>query len=194
MWMIVGLGNPGAKYAFNRHNIGFLTIDLIHKSYGKPNWKNQDKALVCKVELNGSACLLVKPQTFMNLSGESVVSLMQFYKIPLDHICIIQDDIDQNYGQIKFQTNRGHGGHNGIKSITELTGSNQYIRLKIGVGRPPIPQMDIADWVLQNFSKDEMNSLAKLMQLSVEAIESLIENGISKASSKYNGINALNLK
>lgn len=191
MWMIVGLGNPGAKYAFNRHNIGFLIADLIHESFGRPTWKSQDKAQVCKVDINGQSCLLVKPQTFMNLSGTSVIPLLNYYKIPIEKVCVVQDDIDQAFAQIKLQQNRGHGGHNGIKNITELLGHANYIRLKVGVGRPSIAKMDVADWVLQNFSSDEMSTLPKLLELSIQAIEALMLQGYPKASSRFNGTSAL---
>jgi len=194
MWMIVGLGNPGAKYAFNRHNIGFLTVDLIHEFFGLPTWKTQDKAHVCKIDWNGKPCLLVKPQTFMNRSGESVIPLLHFYKIPIENLCVIQDDIDQSFAQIKLQSNRGHGGHNGIKNITELLGHSNYIRLKIGVGRPTIQKMDVADWVLQNFSNEEVSILPKLLELSINSIEALINQGYPKASSRFNGTSALTPK
>lgn len=191
MWMIVGLGNPGAKYAFNRHNIGFLTVDLLHESFGRPTWKSQEKAQVCKIDWNGNPCLLVKPQTFMNLSGESVIPLLHYYKIPIENMCVAQDDIDQPFAQIKLQQNRGHGGHNGIKNISELLGHANYIRLKIGVGRPTIAKMDVADWVLQNFSQEEMSILPKLLELSIEAMEALVLQGYPKASSRFNGTSAL---
>lgn len=192
MWMVVGLGNPGAKYAFNRHNIGFLLVDLIHESFGRPAWKTQDKALVSKIDWNGKPCLLVKPQTFMNRSGESVVSLLNYYKIAPDNMCVIQDDIDQNFAQIKLQANRGHGGHNGVRNITELLGHANYVRLKIGVGRPSIVKMDIADWVLQNFSNEEMAFLPELLNVSAEAIEALMDLGFAKASSRFNGFSVIN--
>jgi PTH1 family peptidyl-tRNA hydrolase len=191
MWMIVGLGNPGAKYAFNRHNIGFLTVDAIHESFGRPTWKTQEKAQVSKIDWNGHPCLLVKPQTFMNRSGESVISLLNFYKIPLENLCVIQDDIDQAFAQVKLQANRGHGGHNGIRNISEILGHANYIRLKIGVGRPTNEKMDVADWVLQNFSNEEMATLPKLIELSADAVEALLEYGFPKASSRFNGTSAL---
>lgn len=191
MWMIVGLGNPGAKYAFNRHNIGFLTVDLIHESCGRPTWKSQDKALVCRVDWNGKPCLLVKPQTFMNRSGESVIPLLNYYKIPSENLCVIQDDIDQSFAQIKLQANRGHGGHNGIRNISELLGHPNFIRLKIGVGRPPHQKMNVADWVLQDFSNEETATLPRLLELSTSAIEALMDLGFPKASSRFNGTSAI---
>lgn len=189
--MIVGLGNPGVKYAFNRHNIGFLCVDLLHELFGRPHWKTQEKALVCKIDWDGKPCLLVKPQTFMNRSGESIIPLLHYYKIPIENLCVVQDDIDQNFAQIKLQTHRGHGGHNGIRNITELFGHPNYIRLKIGVGRPTNNKMDVADWVLQNFSNEEISFLPKLLELGHQAIEALMTHGYAKASSLFNGSSVL---
>ncbi len=191
MWMIVGLGNPGNKYAFNRHNIGFIAVDLIHQNFGRPTWKTQDKAQICKINWNDQECLLVKPQTFMNLSGESVIPLLHYYKIPVENLCVIQDDIDQSFAQIKLQTNRGHGGHNGIRNITEQLGHANYTRLKIGVGKPVHEKMNVADWVLQNFSSDEMSALPQLLDLSLQAIEALLKDGYAKASTRFNGASAI---
>lgn len=188
MWMIVGLGNPGAQYALNRHNIGFLALDLIHQSFQGPQWKTQDKAFTCKLDWNGIPCLLVKPQTYMNRSGESVIPLMNYYKIPPEQVCVVHDDIDQKFGHIKLQRNRGHGGHNGIRNITELLGHAQYTRLKIGVGRPANPQMNVADWVLQNFSQEELTQLPPLLDFCIDSLEKLIHSGFDKASTQFNGL------
>lgn len=187
MWMIVGLGNPGSKYAFNRHNIGFMLTDVLAQNLSPDSWQTDKKAQTLKVQWHNKQCLLVKPQTYMNKSGEVVIPLMQFYKIPSENVVVVQDDIDQGFAHIKFQKNRGHGGHNGIRNISELLGHSDYVRLKIGVGRPTIPQMDVADWVLQNFSGEEMNSIPQILKKGCEAIESLILDGFPKASSIYNG-------
>jgi PTH1 family peptidyl-tRNA hydrolase len=187
MWMIVGLGNPGSKYAFNRHNVGFMLTDVLAHNLSQEKWQTDKKAHTLKVQWHKEQCLLVKPQTYMNKSGEIVISLMQFYKIPIENIVVVQDDIDQSFANIKLQKNRGHGGHNGIRNISELLNTSDYIRLKIGVGRPSIPQMDVADWVLQNFGGEEMALMPQILQKGCEAIESLILDGFPKASSIYNG-------
>lgn len=187
MWMIVGLGNPGNKYAFNRHNVGFMLTDVLAKNISTEHWQTDKKAHTLKIQWHKEQVLLVKPQTYMNKSGEAIIPLMQFYKIPQDQILVAQDDIDQSFANIKLQKNRGHGGHNGIRNISELLGNNEYTRLKIGVGRPNIPQMDVADWVLQNFNGEEMNLIPSILQKSIEAVESLILDGFPKASSIYNG-------
>jgi PTH1 family peptidyl-tRNA hydrolase len=187
MWMIVGLGNPGIKYTLNRHNVGFMLTDVLASKLSTESWQCDKKVHTLKIQWHKEQVLLVKPQVFMNKSGEAVVQLMQFYKIPQDHIVVVQDDIDQAFANIKLQKNRGHGGHNGIRNISELFGNNDYTRLKIGVGRPTIAQMDVADWVLQNFNNEEQGLIPSILQKSIEALESLILDGFPKTSSIYNG-------
>ena len=187
MWLIVGLGNPGPKYAFTRHNIGFLCVDLFSQSFGSPPWNEEFKAHICKFKIDDVPVILCKPMTFMNLSGESVQSLSHFFKIPLDKILVIQDDIDQPFGQMRLHKNRGHGGHNGIRSISEKLGTQDYTRLKLGVGRPAHPEMEVADYVLQKFSGEEQNQLTDFLNKAGDAIESVIFDGLNKASTKFNG-------
>lgn len=186
MWLIVGLGNPGAKYALTRHNIGFMAIDYLLKSLGAPPPKTDFKALVNKFKWDGEEVVTAQPQTFMNLSGESVIPLMGFYKIPLENVIVLQDDIDQPFGQMRFHKNRGHGGHNGIRDISAKAGSMDYIRLKLGVGRPVNPEMNVADYVLQRFSDEEMAALPDFLNKSIDAVEALFKHGLQKASSQFN--------
>ena len=189
MWLIVGLGNPGNKYTFTRHNVGFLAVDLFAQSCNggnAPVWKDEHKAQVCKLKIEDQPIVIAKPQTFMNLSGESVQSLMNFYKIDQEHLIVVQDDIDQGFGSMRFHKNRGHGGHNGIRSISGLLGSADYVRLKLGVGRPAHPEMEVADYVLAKFSSEEQSQLTEFLNKAGDAIESLIFDGLSKASTKYN--------
>jgi PTH1 family peptidyl-tRNA hydrolase len=186
MYLVVGLGNPGSKYALTRHNIGFMAVDLFAIGANSPPWKEEQKAHVCKFQLDDQQVLLVKPMTFMNLSGQSVQALMQFYKIPLENLIVIQDDIDQPFGKIRFHKNRGHGGHNGIRNISELLGTADYIRLKLGVGRPAHPEMAVADYVLQKFSSEEQQQLPDFLNKAGDALESVIFDGLSKASTKFN--------
>ena len=190
MWLIVGLGNPGSKYAFTRHNIGFLTIDFFAKSleadHGRLVWSEEHKAHICKTKIDQTPVVLAKPNTFMNRSGESVQALMNYYKINQEHLIVIQDDIDQEYGKARFHKNRGHGGHNGIRDISEKLGSADYVRLKLGVGRPPHPNMEVADYVLSKFSEEEQNTLSEFLNKAGDAIESLLFDGLAKASTKYN--------
>lgn len=186
MYLIVGLGNPGVKYLMTRHNIGYLSVDHFARSFGNPPWKEEHKAMTCKFKLDGQDVLLAKPQTYMNLSGESVQALMSYYKIDSNHLLVIHDDIDQEYGRTKFQRDRGAGGHNGVKDITEKLSTQDYPRLKLGVGRPTIAQMDVANWVLQNFSKAEEPQLAEFLEIASDAIECFIFESFEVAANKFN--------
>lgn len=186
MWMIVGLGNPGPKYALTRHNIGFLAVDFLARGLGFENFKNDFKADVAKGRWEDQEILLVKPQTFMNLSGTSVQPLMNFYKVDMDHLLVLHDEIDQEFDHMKFHRARGHGGHNGIRNITEVLGSNDYSRLRLGVGRPPHPEMQVADYVLQKFSTEEQNQLPDFLNRAGDAVETFVFEGLQKASSLHN--------
>lgn len=194
MLLLAGLGNPGSKYALTRHNIGFMALDLWLRSVGSDAsdsaMKNEHKALTQKLKLKSGSVekeiLIVKPQTFMNLSGESVQALMHFYKIDKKEILVIHDDIDQTLGGLKIQFNRGHGGQNGVRSISEKLGGADYYRLKLGVGRPPHPDFEVGDYVLSPFTKTEQPIVISLLEKSAEAIDSFIWDGADKAASLYN--------
>lgn len=186
MWLIVGLGNPGNQYALTRHNIGFMAVDYFLKGLGTPPIKNQFKAEIAQSKIGEHQVVFCKPQTYMNLSGESVQPLMGFYKIPLDHLIVIHDEIDQPFAQMKIQKNRGHGGHNGIKSISGLLGSMDYIRLRLGVGRPENPHIPVADYVLNKFTQEESQRLPEFLNKGCDAVESIIRDGVQKASTKFN--------
>ena len=187
MYLIVGLGNPGSQYQLNRHNIGFMACDAWMHSLGGSDYREEHKALTKKFKIEGQDVLLAKPQTYMNKSGESVISLMNFYKIAKENLLVIHDDIDQPFGSIKFHHNRGHGGQNGVRNISELFGDNNYSRLKLGVGRPAHPGYDIGDYVLGNFPKEEMNLLPQYLERVCDGIECFIFKGLQKASSEFNG-------
>lgn len=185
MWLIVGLGNPGNKYLFTRHNVGFMAIDALAQSAGL-RFQDKFKSEFTLTKLAGTEVVLMKPQTFMNLSGESVQPAAAFYKISLDRILVLHDDLDQPFGQIRLHKNRGHGGHNGIRSITQLMGSMDYARVKIGIGRPPHPDFAVADYVLQNFSGEEMKTLPAIFDRTWDAVEAVIQHGIEKAATEFN--------
>lgn len=187
MWLIVGLGNPGVNYQLTRHNIGFVVVDiLVENLSGSRNYKKAQSSEVIKLKFAGEDVVFAKPQTFMNRSGEAVQALMSYYKVTPDKIAVIHDDIDQSFASIKFQVGRGHGGHNGIRDIHEKLGVDNYLRLKVGVGRPTIPQMNVADWVLQNFSEDELKHIPKIIEHCYLGLECLIKNGYQKTASLFN--------
>ena len=186
MWLFVGLGNPGPKYSGNRHNVGFLCLEAFARKHSQSISKSEHKAITGRVRLGPDEILLALPQTYMNLSGESVGALMTFYKIPPEHLLVVHDEVDQPPMKLKFQRDRGPGGHNGLKSINQVLGTQAYGRLRIGVGRPLVPGMEVADYVLQNFSSEEQKRLEKLFDRTNAALESYVTQGFEKTSSLYN--------
>jgi PTH1 family peptidyl-tRNA hydrolase len=169
----------------NRHNIGFMALDAYCASVGFPKWKDEKQALVTRLKMEDVDVLFVKPQNYMNNSGDSVQALMHFYKIPVENLIVLHDEIDIGFGAIKIQKNRGPGGHNGLKSINEKLGTQDYVRLKLGVGRPSHPGMDVAAYVLQDFSSEENTHLHDFLSVAGDAIESLIFNGYEKSATKF---------
>lgn len=186
MHLIVGLGNPGSEYAETRHNIGFLCIDELLRSLTTGSEKNEKKAITYRFDLGDHKLMLAKPQTYMNRSGDSVLALMQFYKIPRQQLLVIHDDIDLPFGQLRLQGARGHGGQNGIRHIHQVLGSNDYMRLKLGVGRPSHPGMDISQWVLSRFSSQEQPELDVFLQRASQAALSWLQKGPLRAMDEFN--------
>ena len=186
MYIIVGLGNPTSQYAGTRHNIGFDTIDRLASKMGISVDTKKHKALIGKGVLGGEKVVLAKPQTYMNLSGEAVRELIDFYKIDSeDELIIIYDDISLDVGKLRMRAKGSAGGHNGIKSIIAHTGSEVFKRVKIGVGNKP-PRMELADYVLGHFSKEERAIMDEALDKAVEAIEIIISEGLNAATNKYN--------
>ncbi len=184
-FLIVGLGNPGQKYELTRHNIGFLVVDQFLKSIaGSVNYKEEKKALIAKTSWNGFNILIAKPQTFMNLSGESVLALMTFYKISKEDILVVQDDLDIPYGAFRFFFDRSPGGHNGIKNIHEKLGPT-YSRLKVGI-RAEMGPIPVDRFVLMPFEPDEQNKFEDLFRHSNDCIKAFIELGHDKAANQFN--------
>ncbi|WP_239679299.1 aminoacyl-tRNA hydrolase [Natronosporangium hydrolyticum] len=187
MWLVVGLGNPGPKYARHRHNVGFLVADLLAERIGARF--SRPKRVVAEVAegrlgLGGPRLVLVKPMTYMNLSGGPVAGLSRFYKIPPARIVAIHDDLDLGYGTLRAKLGGGEGGHNGLRSLTKSLASKDYLRLRFGVGRPPGRQ-DPADWVLSDFSAAERKDLDYLVDRSADFAESIITKGLEPAQNHY---------
>lgn len=185
-FLIVGLGNPGREYEFTRHNAGFLTLDHIAAEENIEIKKLKHKALLGDVNIAGHRCLLVKPQTFMNNSGEAVRDIANFYKIPPEHIIVIFDDISLPCGKLRIRRKGTDGGHNGIKSIIYHINSDQFPRIKIGIGAKPHPDYNLADWVLSSFSKDDMEELKKAITVATEVLPYMLDGDIDKAMNKAN--------
>lgn len=185
LYLIVGLGNPGSQYEFTRHNVGFLTIDYMAEKLGQKVNKLKFKGLYCKFKYADEDIILLKPQTYMNLSGESVRDFANFFKIPPEKIIIVVDDVDLDLGRIRFKKSGSAGTHNGLKSIIYQLQSQDFPRLKIGIERENRKD-DLADFVLKGFSKDEVSLIEKSIEDGVDGILHMIGNGIDSAMNKYN--------
>ena len=186
-WLIVGLGNPGPEYAKTRHNVGFRAAELLAKQAGVKLDRAKFRALTRTAELAGRKVLLLEPQTFMNNSGEAVQLAAMFYKIPISRILVLSDDISLPVGKIRVRAEGSAGGHNGLKSVISHLGSQDFPRIRIGVGAKPHPDYDLADWVLSSFTAEEEKALAPAVEHAAAAVLELIQNGAQSAASKYNG-------
>lgn len=187
MYLIAGLGNPGKQYEMTRHNIGFHTIDYIAEQAGIKIKKLKYKAIYGEGEIGGERVFLVKPQTYMNLSGESIAEFVKFFKIPIQNVIIISDDIALDTGRIRIRPKGSAGGHNGLKSIIYMLNSDEFVRVRIGVGEPSHKDYELADYVLGRFSKDEIPILEKSIMRADEAVKEIMKNGYQSAMNKYNG-------
>jgi len=182
MWLFIGLGNPGSKYEKTRHNLGFMAMDRLGDSGA---WKEQHKALVQKVLIAGQTVILAKPQTFMNLSGESVQPLLSWHKIPIDKLVVFSDDIALDCGRIRVRPKGSHGGQNGLRNIIEKLGDN-FARVRIGTGKAPA-DWDIADWVLSKISKEDEPFISDALQKIPTLAECLVKQGVLASMDKFNG-------
>ncbi len=186
-WLIVGLGNPGKEYANTRHNAGFCAIDLLAQSLGCKIDKGKFQGLYGQSVCNGKKLYLLKPQTYMNASGRSVLQMSAYYNIPPERIIVLFDDISLAPGRLRVRADGSAGGHNGIKSIIQELGSQDFPRVKIGVGAKPNPQQDLADWVLSGFSSSEKKDLDAALPHAGDAALCIIEKGVPEAANRYNG-------
>ena len=186
-FIVVGLGNPDRKYTLTRHNSGFLCIDMLSEKLNFRVDKLKFKSLIGDTTINGHRCIIMKPQTYMNNSGEAVRECANFYKIKPENIIVIYDDISLDVGKLRIRRKGTDGGHNGIKSIIYHLNSDQFPRIKVGCGKKPHPDYDLADWVLSEFKKDEQKTLEPALDNACKAIELLLDNQIDKAMNLYNG-------
>ena len=184
-WLIVGLGNPGQKYEHTRHNMGFLTVELLAEKTGVKLNKVKFKSACNMMNFAGCKCLVMKPQTYMNLSGEAVREAVQFYKIPADHVLVIYDDISLPVGKLRVRPTGSAGGHNGIKNIIAHLGTQDFPRVKIGVGAPGADG-DMVDWVIGAPSQAERKVLVESFEKAIQAAECIIEQGCQQAMNKFN--------
>ena len=185
-YLIVGLGNPGSKYETTRHNAGFLCIENMENELSFKAKKLKFHALIGDTKIANKKVLVMKPQTMMNNSGVAVGECASFYKIPPQNVIVIFDDISLEPGKLRIKRKGSAGGHNGIKSIIECLGTEEFKRIKIGVGKKPHPEMDLADWVLSNFTKDEQDSLCKMFDSVVDALTLMNKGETDKAMNNFN--------
>jgi peptidyl-tRNA hydrolase, PTH1 family len=185
-YLIIGLGNPGREYKDTRHNIGFMLIDSLAEKLNARGMKVQSKAIVISALHEERKIILAKPQTYMNLSGQSVQGLLNFYKIPIENLIVAHDDLDIPFGTIRIRPTGGAGGQRGMADTIEQLGTKDFPRLRLGIGRPP-GRMQAKDYVLQNFSKDEQSLLLDILSRGVEASLEFVMKGLNMAMNKYNG-------
>jgi PTH1 family peptidyl-tRNA hydrolase len=185
-FLLIGLGNPGREFRANRHNAGFMVIDRLAVRLNAQGMKLQSKAIVTSSFHENKKLILAKPQTYMNLSGHSVQGLANFYKLPLENLLVTHDDLDLPFGTIRLRPGGGPGGQKGVASAIEHLGTKDFVRLRIGIGRPP-GRMDAADYVLQDFSPDEMKTLSAILDRAADAALTFVEDGLDTAMNKFNG-------
>ena len=185
-YCIVGLGNPGRQYEETKHNVGFKVIDRLAEKYDIKVDKFKNKAFVGDGMIRNKRVLLVKPQTFMNLSGESVVQALEFYKLDAQKLIVLYDDVSLDPGKLRIRRKGSHGGHNGIRSIIDLTGRDDFPRVKIGVGKKPHPDYDLAKWVLGKFPKEDQEKLDQAAENAGECVKLMVQGKTDEAMNKYN--------
>ena len=185
-WLVVGLGNPGSGYAGNRHNCGFMVADVLADRMRAPFKRDRSRARVAVGRLAGYPVTLAKPQSFMNLSGRPVAALRTFYKIPVERIVVIHDELDVPFGTVRLKQGGGDNGHNGLRSVTAALGSRDYLRVRVGIGRPP-GRMDPADFVLHDFSAAERKVLPDVLERCADAVEVLLQRGLAAAQNEFHG-------
>ncbi len=185
-YLIAGLGNPGAQYENTRHNAGFMAVDTLAQKKGFEIKKLKFKSLTGEVSLGGRRCLVMKPSTYMNNSGEAIVQAMNFYKIPIENVIICYDDISLEPGKLRIRRKGSDGGHNGIKSVIYLTGSQDFPRIKLGVGQKPSKEYDLASWVLGNLPSEDIPKMREAADNACTAMELIVKGETDKAMNMFN--------
>lgn len=187
-WLIVGLGNPGREYERSRHNMGFRALDLLAGTLGVSVKKVKFRALTAQASYRGQKLLLMKPETYMNASGMAVEQAVQYYKLPPERVLVLFDDVSLAPGRIRVRPSGSAGGHNGIKSIISVLHSDEFPRVKIGVGEKPSPEYDLADWVLGQIPKAQQALIDTALQHAAEAALCIVESGCQRAAAEFNGL------
>ncbi len=186
-WLLVGLGNPGPRYAKTRHNVGFMVVEAWlsrHPTPGASEWRDKFHARCATASGPGGRCVVLQPQTFMNRSGKSVAAAASFYRVPLDRIIVVHDELDFDFGRVAIKVGGGHGGHNGLRDIVETLGANGFLRVRVGVGRPA--RGDVTSWLLSDFGPEDAAELPDLVDRAQEAVTCIMTLGVTAAMNKFN--------
>ena len=185
-WLVVCLGNPGDKYEGTRHNVGFMVADALGDRGNFPIQRLKHRALTGTAVIGGCRAMVMKPVTFMNLSGEAVGEAARFYKIPADHVLVVSDDVSLPVGKLRIRTGGSAGGHNGLKNIIQHLGTDQFPRIKVGVGQKPHPDYDMADWVLGKFQGEDKKAIDTAVSRAADAVACYLQDGPAKAMNRFN--------
>ena len=188
-WLLVGLGNPGSEYAKNRHNVGFMAVERWldrHGTAGADGWRDKFHSAFSSVSGAFGRCVLLQPQTFMNRSGKAVSAAATFFRIPPTKIVVVHDELDFEFGRLAVKKGGGHGGHNGLRDIIAATGSRDFVRVRVGIGRPPRGNMDVSAWVLKDFSAAEAAELSDVVDRAQAAATAVFTRGVAAAMNEYN--------
>ena len=185
-WLVIGLGNPGPGYAGNRHNLGAMVVDVLAARLGTGFKAHKGRADVASVTVGGERVVLAKPRSYMNLSGPPAAAVRDFYKVPLDHVVVVHDELDLPFGALRLKLGGGDNGHNGLRSLTRSLGSPEYLRVRVGIGRPP-GRMDPAAYVLRDFDTSERRDLDVHVERAADATESLVTAGLTASQNAFNG-------
>ena len=187
MFLVVGLGNPGKKYAGNRHNVGFMAVDRLRDERGLPDWREKFSGVFSRGSAFGDDLMLLKPQTYMNLSGDSVQPAAAFVKVDPAHVVVLHDELDLPFGDVRLKVGGGHAGHNGLRSIIQRLGTPEFVRVRIGIGRPPPGfRGEVADYVLSDFDSSDRAELPDVLGRAIAAVAAVVEKGPALAQNAVN--------